>query len=217
MSGCLQRFLPSFKQFKSLFAIFFIAINAGFMPTIGLFSSANATAPASMPAPVIQALSGAREQGQGRLVVLGFNIYDAKLWTEEGFAVAQYEREPFALELRYLRNFKGASIAERSLKEMRNLERVSDERAAQWLTEMKRTFPDVKKGDQLIGIHRPDGSASFILNGKPIGEVRDPEFTRLFFGIWLSPRTSEPKLRSALIGAATSTAAVPSNNERLSR
>jgi hypothetical protein len=71
---------------------------------------------------------------------------------------------------------------------------------------MKTTFPDVKKGDQLIGIHRPDGSASFTLNGKSIGEIRDEEFTRLFFGIWLSPRTSEPKMRNALIGMAPAAA-----------
>ena len=30
--------------------------------------------------------------------------------------------------------------------------------------------------------------------------MRDAEFTRLFFGIWLSPRTSEPRLREALLG-----------------
>jgi hypothetical protein len=200
-----------------LIAIYSIANYIDFVPGTGPISSANAASTASAPAPVAQAITGAREQGHGRLVVLGFSIYDAKLWTAESFAPAQYERELFALELRYLRNFKGEAIAERSLKEMRNVGQVSDERAAQWLAEMKRTFPDVKKGDQLIGIHRPDGSAGFVLNGKPIGEVRDPEFTRLFFGIWLSTRTSAPKLRSALIGAATSTAAVPSNNERLSR
>ncbi len=153
---------------------------------------------------VAQVLPNAQALGQSRLVVFGFNIYDAKLWTSDKFIPANYATESFALELRYLRSFSGPSIAERSLKEMRRLGQVSDEKAAQWLSSMKQTFPDVKKGDQLIGIHRPDGSASFILNGKPIGEVRDEEFNRLFFGIWLSTRTSEPKMRSELIGAATS-------------
>ena len=32
--------------------------------------------------------------------------------------------------------------------------------------------------------------------------MRDAEFARLFFGIWLSPRTSEPALREALLGPA---------------
>jgi hypothetical protein len=180
-------------------AIYSIALCAVFLQATGLFSSVNA-APA--PSEAAQAISGVRLLGQARLVVFGFSIYDAKLWAGENFSVANYAAEPFALELRYLRSFNGASIAEISLKEMRKLGKVSDEKAAAWLAEMKRTFPDVKKGDQLIGLHQPDGSASFTLNGKPIGGVRDEEFTRLFFGIWLSPKTSEPKMRNELIGAA---------------
>jgi hypothetical protein len=187
----------SFKHRKTIILIanFLILTGGG-----GLFSSVNA---ATAPLEVTQALRQPRALGQARLVVLGFNIYDAKLWASDSFASVNYARESFALELRYLRNFSGASIAERSLKEMRRLGEVSDAKAEQWLTQMKQIFPDVKKGDQLIGIHRPDGSASFILNNKPIGEVRDEEFTSLFFGIWLSPRTSEPKMRSELIGSAT--------------
>ena len=42
------------------------------------------------------------------------------------------------------------------------------------------------------------------MNGKPIGDVRDAEFNRLFFGIWLSSKSSEPKMRRELIGAAGS-------------
>ncbi len=181
-------------------AILFVAICVGLMPGSSHFSYANS---ASAPTIVSQNLSGARALGHTRLTVYGFNIYDAKLWVEDGFVAANYAAEPFALELRYLRSFKAEMIAERSLSEMRRLGSVSDEKAAQWLQNMKATFPDIKKGDQLIGIHKPDGTASFTLNGKPIGEVRDEEFTRLFFGIWLNPKTSEPKMRSALIGLAS--------------
>jgi len=31
-------------------------------------------------------------------------------------------------------------------------------------------------------------------------DIADPEFARLFMGIWLSDRTSEPKMRQALLG-----------------
>jgi hypothetical protein len=161
------------------------------------------TTSAQPPVEVTQALSGPRSMGQARLVVYGFNIYDAKLWAGDSFSTNNYASEAFALELRYLRNFSGASIAERSLKEMRNLGSVGEEKAAEWLAQMKKTFPDIKKGDQLIGIHRPDGSAAFLMNGKAIGEVRDAEFTRLFFGIWLSPKTSQPKMRRDLTSAAS--------------
>ncbi len=167
-----------------------------------LAGAAWANAPV-LPPVVAQTAADLRPLGQSRLVVLGFNIYDAKLWTREGFSADKFDSELFALELRYLRNFSGAMIAERSLKEMRRLGKVSDEEAQKWLGWMRQAFPDVKKGDQLIGVHRPDGSASFALNGKNIGEIRDENFTQLFFAIWLSPRTSEPKMRAELIGAAS--------------
>ncbi len=190
--------MQSFKRFL-IVAILFIANSLIYTGASAYFSIVNA---ATAPLEITQALSNARNLGQARLVVYGFKIYDVKLWGGDSFSVGNYDAEAFALELRYLRSFSSASIAERSVKEMRRLGQVSDERAAQWLAQMKQTFPDVKKGDQLIGIHRPDGTASFVLNGKPIGEVRDKEFTHLFFGIWLSPQTSEPKMRRELIGVA---------------
>ena len=48
----------------------------------------------------------------------------------------------------------------------------------------------------------PGTATRIFVNGTLRGEVRDAEFTRLFFGIWLSPRTSEPRLREALLGPA---------------
>jgi hypothetical protein len=42
----------------------------------------------------------------------------------------------------------------------------------------------------------------FFVNGRLGGELRDTEFARFFFGIWLSPQTSEPSLRQALLGQA---------------
>jgi hypothetical protein len=192
------------------FAIVCIALNAAWMPAIGQNSlktppivSRAVPAMTVPPSEIAQALDQARKLGQARLVVFGFNIYDANLWASEGFEVSNYASSAFALEIRYLRNFGGSALAERSLKEMRSQSQVGDAKAQEWLDLMRKTFPDVKKGDQLIGIHRADGTSSFILNGKPMGEVRDTEFSRLFFGIWLSPKTSEPKMRRELIGAAS--------------
>jgi hypothetical protein len=187
--------LSLLKKFQ--ITLFSIALSAAWFWASGLFSIANAS---SVPSTVMQSISAARLLGQSRLVVFGFQIYDAKLWVGDKFSAENYAALPLALELRYLRNFKGASIADVSLKEMRKLGDVSDEKAKAWLDEMKRSFPDVRKGDALLGIQRPDGSVSFFFNGKLIGEVRDSEFSRLFFGIWLSPQSSEPKMRSELLG-----------------
>ncbi len=65
---------------------------------------------------------------------------------------------------------------------------------------MQQILPDVKAGDRLTGVQRPGEGSRFFVNGQTSGEVRDAEFTRLFFDIWLSPRTSQPRLREALLG-----------------
>ena len=75
---------------------------------------------------------------------------------------------------------------------------ANDRQLADWSVAMSRIFPDVKAGDQIVGIYRP-GSATFLYNNREIGQIRDPDFARLFFGIWLDPRTSAPRLRSKLL------------------
>ncbi|MGE0333279.1 MAG: chalcone isomerase family protein [Ramlibacter sp.] len=149
------------------------------------------------------ALAAAQLTGSARLSVFGFQVYDARLWTAEGFVRDNYAAHAFALELAYLRDFDGADIARRSLKEMQGVEAFSAEQGRRWLAEMTRLFPNVKKGDRLTGIYRPGAGVAFLYNDKPAGEVRDPDFARVFMGIWLSPRTSEPAMREQLLAGAT--------------
>ena len=137
--------------------------------------------------------------GKGRLTFWGFQVYDARLWALPGFKPDTLAVHPFALELAYLRGFDNRDVAERSIAEMRRSASISDAQAKAWIDEMMRALPDVNKGDRVMGIHRPGVGAQFLLNGKPTGEIRDAEFARLFFGIWLSPKTSEPELRAALL------------------
>jgi len=143
---------------------------------------------------------GARLVGQGRLTFFGLQVYDARLWAAPGFEAARFEQQPFALSLTYLRGLKGLLIAERSLKEMRPLPGFDPRRESTWQARMTELFPDVGDGDTLAGIHLPGVGARFVLNGRVRGQVDDALFARLFFGIWLSPKTSEPALRQALLG-----------------
>jgi hypothetical protein len=100
--------------------------------------------------------------------------------------------------LSYLRSFSGASIAQRSLAEMRRQSGVSDDKLALWKQKMLEVFPDVRKGDRLTGLNRPGTGAVFLLNGQPLATIADEEFARHFFGIWLSEQTSDTRLRKAL-------------------
>ncbi len=163
-------------------------------PLAGAAFATHAGAPGLLP--------GGRRQGQARLRFFGLSVYDATLWTEPGFEAAQFERHRFVLELHYLRTLYGKAIAERSLKEMRGVGNVSEAQATRWLDAMTRLFPDVKDGDHIAGLHLPGEGARFTLNERPLGDVPDAEFARLFFGIWLSPATSEPRMREQLLAAA---------------
>jgi Chalcone isomerase-like len=149
--------------------------------------------------PEVQAdIAQARLGGEGKLRVLGFEVYDARLWVGPDFNAERFVQHDFALEIAYLRNFDNVDIAKRSVKEMRRVAVVSDAQAQQWLQTMTEVFPDVKKGDRLTGIHRADGSARFLFNGKPLAQIDDKEFAPAFFAIWLSPKTSQPRLRERL-------------------
>lgn len=154
------------------------------------------------PAEVLEQLPGAVLSGKSRFTVWGFEVYNAALWVQPGFRAGDYERHGFALDLSYLRAFSNEEITNRSLDEMRRQDAGSQDVAALWRQQLREAFPDVRKGDRITGVHRPGEGAIFLTNGKVTGIVRDPEFSRRFFGIWLSPNTSEPKLRKALLARA---------------
>jgi Chalcone isomerase-like len=147
----------------------------------------------------IAALRGAVPTAPVRLKFWGFDVYDARLWTPQGFRYSQATQFPFALELQYLRRLEGSAIASRSLDEMRRLATLTDAQAQSWLMAMREVFPNVREGDRITGINVPGEGVEFWVNGQRAGEVKDPAFAQLFFGIWLSERTSEPKLRAQLL------------------
>jgi len=156
---------------------------------------------AAPPAEIARALPGARQVGCGRLTFFGLTVYGARLWAPAGFDAQVYERCAFALDLEYARRLNGRTIAERSVAEMHRVGPFAADKARLWLDLMLQAFPDVQPGDRLSGIHDGDGAVSFFHNGEPTALIRDPEYARLFFGIWLASKTSVPSLRQALLGA----------------
>jgi hypothetical protein len=151
------------------------------------------------PAEVAAALPDVRLHGSGRLTFFGLHVYDARLWVGNGFAPVAYESHPLALELEYARSLEGLLIAERSLFEIRKQRGLTEPKARAWLAQLQGILPDVAAGDRLTGVQRPGQATLFFFNGQVRGEVVDAEFTSAFFSIWLSPNTSEPRLRLALL------------------
>ena len=179
-----------------------LVMGAGAAAPVAAQTGADTVAGSAKPAELVEALPQGRLLGGGRLRVFGFQVYDARLWAAPGFRVDNFANQALALELSYLRAFEGQAITERSITEMRRAAPVSDDLADQWSAALRRLLPDVKKGDRILGVHRPGVGATFWMNGKPLGEIRDAEFAKRFFGIWLAPGTSEPGLRNALVAGA---------------
>jgi hypothetical protein len=149
--------------------------------------------------PEVAALAGVVPTVPVRLRVWGFEVYDARLWTPRDFRYGQAIHHSFALELQYLRKLEGSAIASRSIDEMRRLGSFTDAQAQAWLTGMREMFPNVSAGERITGINLPGEGAEFWVNGLRVGVVKDVNFARLFFGIWLDERTSEPKMRAQLL------------------
>lgn len=135
--------------------------------------------------------------GEGLLRKFGFKVYDARLWTSNK---APSFDDVFALELTYALSLDGKAIAERSVDEMRKQGGYDEASLKRWGEEMARAFPDIKKGDTLVGVSIPGKEARFYSRDKLLATISDPAFARAFFNIWLSEKTSEPRLRDKLLG-----------------
>ena len=160
-------------------------------------------ASASLPpnAPLLASpMAGTLQAGSGELRFLGLSIYQARLWVSPRFDASDFGAHPLALELTYQRAFSAEAIAKRSLEEMRRIGSFTEVQATRWQQALQAALPDVQPGDRLVGLYQPGTGATFQLRGRTVGTVADPAFARLFFGIWLSPLTSEPQLRAALLG-----------------
>ena len=168
-----------------------------FKPLIALASMLLLCASAlATPSHIESHVPKARLAGQGTFTWFGVRVYDAEMWVgEKGYQPGQ----PFALELRYARKLDGVKIAEASAKEMEKLGVGTPTQRQEWLGRMKEIIPDVKDGSRISGVFLPAGGARFYLDGRALASVPDPEFAAAFFAIWLDPKTSAKKLRTALL------------------
>ena len=170
------------KILKNLFvlcgAIFFLASNS-FARDIAYIDSV---------------LNPAKLQGSGRLNWLGFHIYDASFYRSGTLSSPE-----FALNVRYQKSFKGSSIANSSVDEMKKIG-VPETQATLWGKELAAVLPNIESGQALTAIYIPKQGTIFYHDGKRVGQIAGTEFSKAFFGIWLDPKTSAPKLRTELLG-----------------
>lgn len=139
----------------------------------------------------------AQKIGDGVLTYLFWDVYRATLYAP---GTGWRADAPFVLSLAYMRDLKGRDIAERTISEMRDQGFSDEKKLTAWSKRLGALFPDVSDGDSLTAVRDGAGRTVFYSAAKRIGAIDDPAFSRRFFDIWLGEKTSEPKLRRALLG-----------------
>ncbi len=147
-------------------------------------------------------LSNPKLMGQQRFTYWGFAVYDASLWANAPFASLDWAQHPLVLELRYLRDFKGTDIAQRSMDEMQGQRALTPAQTQSWSNQLRQLIPNVRDGERLTGVYTPQKSLQLYHQDQLVGEIRDGELAQRFMGIWLAPETSQRQLRQQLLAGA---------------
>jgi len=140
--------------------------------------------------------------GQQRLTYWGFDIYDASLWASSPFAPDAWAKQTLVLKLRYLRDFKGADIAQRSIDEMQGQRALTPAQLKSWSATLQALIPNVRSGESITGVYQPDKGMQLLHQDRLLGELSDTELAQRFLGIWLAPETSQRQLRQQLLARA---------------
>ena len=135
--------------------------------------------------------------GEGSLKAFVWELYDLKLFSEMNSFSWQNK---FILEFDYKRELKKDKVIEASLKEMRRQTGVAEKQINAWKTHLDQGINTVWEGTKAAVEWAPDGQITFRYEGKAPVIINDKLFAKSFINIWLGQDTSEPELRSALLG-----------------
>ena len=163
---------------------FFIAIVLLVTPTLALAARPPELALMKKEAPV----------GSYSFRKLMLHVYDISFWSDSG----SWSKAPYALSITYDMHFSPDELAERTGDEMKGVSTLPPETIAKYTELLRGIYPQVKDGDRLTALQQDKETTVFYHNGKQVGVVKDMQFAHAFFGIWLSPKSSEPDMQKQL-------------------
>lgn len=138
------------------------------------------------------------EVGNAKFSVMFWDIYDSRLYTTTGAYPVELTNEHIAFEVTYLRDIDKDDLITRTLEQWEHIG-LSKEKYAHYIPSLESMWPDIKAGDTLRLLMEQSNS-HFYFNQTYIGSIESDEFGQQFIDIWLSPKTSQPKLRAQLLG-----------------
>ena len=124
------------------------------------------------------------------------DIYRVSLFTSSG----DYKDQsyPQLLTINYLKNINKDSLIE-ATEEQWLLQGVEQAQLNNWLKLLDQIWPDINKGDNLTFYVAENKTGYFYYNQSLIGSINSEGFSYAFLNIWLSEKTSQPKLRRQLL------------------
>lgn len=135
--------------------------------------------------------------GEAQFSMLFWDIYHSQLFTPSGEFDDVIPGTVF--EIKYQRNISQSDLIERTIEQWQHLG-FSEETYQAYPPVLAALWPDITKGDKLTLVVS-ERSSDFYFNERFLGRVNDDSFAQIFLAIWVSPNTSQPKLRQQLIGA----------------
>jgi hypothetical protein len=172
------------------------------LPVAAICHAASEFSAPPLPAAVTSLVPNLEAKGGGEMTFMTLAVYAAYFYCVDRARCRWSPEQPFAMQLVYHRSLDGAKIAARSVDEISKLGYGTPEQLSRWGAQMKQFFVDIVDGDRVTGLNLPETGVRYYYNDKLLGEIRDREFAKAFFGIWLDPRTSQPELRKKLLGEA---------------
>lgn len=135
--------------------------------------------------------------GAASMSVLWLDIYSATLYSLDG--KYQANQLPIKLEIEYHRDIEAKDLIDATVDQWLHIG-LSKQKIDEYHDQLAQAWPDVKEGDRLTFMVNSATQAEFLFNDKPYFSVTNADFPADFLAIWLSEKTSRPKLRQQLIG-----------------
>lgn len=139
-----------------------------------------------------------KKVGSAKFSVYFWDIYNSTLYTTTGQYPVSVEQSNIVFHIEYLRDITSADLIERTIEQWQHLGLKSSE-YQQYLPQLEQLWPDIKAGDSLTLLINQSQS-KFYFNQKYLGSIKQHIFGQQFLNIWLSAKSSQPKLRAQLLG-----------------
>ncbi|SNY92224.1 Chalcone isomerase-like [Cohaesibacter sp. ES.047] len=135
--------------------------------------------------------------GEAQVRFLGFRVYSAALFTQQGRAFNW--KRPFALTLDYDRSFSKKRLIDASISEMERMEGDRPDHAA-IAAKLENCFRSVKASDRFTATATSRNSVNFYFNGRQTCKISHAGIRERLLGIWLSDQSRDKSLSRRLRG-----------------